>query len=297
MSALLGAGPAATARFMEQARSASIRLDLIWCVADAGGRYRLAVLVVPGVGRTAMLVASHARLPEDVGLLGRAVATACDRCRDEADLAQALVDPALTQDIASFEAGGLRRIAMLEYLERGLPRAGVLPSPEVPDGWSIEPVASREILDGPDPALLGATRRHELIGLLESTYIGTMDCPGLAGMRATADVLDGHYGSGSRRRFWFIAREAGAARGICLLNASPDASSAELAYFGVAPSARGRGISRALLAAGLHACSTARIGTVTLAVDSRNIPAKTLYEDNGFRRTISRVALVKPLKP
>jgi ribosomal protein S18 acetylase RimI-like enzyme len=296
MSALLGAGPAAAARFVQQAKSAAIRLDLIWCVADPSGRYRLAVLAVPSVGRTAMLVASHARTSEDVENLGRAVAVAAEGCRSEADLAQALVDPALPLDVASFEAGGLRRMATLDYLERALPRSGTLSLPEVPAGWTIEPAAPRESLDGSDPAALGPSRRAELIALLESTYVDTMDCPGLAGMRATSDVLDGHFGSGARRRHWFIARENGAARGVCLLNTSPDGTSAELAYFGVAPSARGRGIARVLLAAGLHACSAARIATVTLAVDSRNTPAKMLYETHGFRKTISRIALVKPLR-
>jgi ribosomal protein S18 acetylase RimI-like enzyme len=302
MSALLGAGPAAAARFVQQAKSAAIRLDLIWCVADASGRYRFAVLAVPSVGRTAMLVASHARDAAESATLGRAVAAACEGTRAEADLAQALVDPALAVDIASFEAGGLRRMATLEYLERALPRSGPLPPPAVPPGWSIEPIAPRDILDGADPHALGAECRQELVALLESTYVDTMDCPGLAGMRATADVLDGHFGSGARRRHWFIAREgeqgarASNAGGLCLLNASPDGTSAELAYFGVAPSARGRGIARALLAVGLHACSNARISTVTLAVDARNLAAKRLYDAHGFRKTISRVALVKPLR-
>lgn len=296
MSALLGAGPAAAARFAQQAKSASIRLDLIWCLADQAGRYRMAVLAVPSPGRTAMLVASHARNPDDVANLGRAVSVAAEGCRADADLAQALVDPALPLDVASFEAGGLRRMATLDYLERGLPRSGTLAPPEAPAGWTIEPAAPRDLLDGGDPAALGATRRAELIALLESTYVDTMDCPGLAGMRATSDVLDGHFGSGARRRHWLVAREDGAARGVCLLNTSPDGTSAELAYFGVAPSARGRGIARVLLAFGLHACSAARTASVSLAVDSRNTPAKLLYETHGFRKTISRVALVKPLR-
>jgi ribosomal protein S18 acetylase RimI-like enzyme len=295
MSALLGAGPAAATRFVQQAKGASIRLDLMWCVADAARRYRLAVLAVPSPGRTAMLVASHARNAEEVSNLGRAVSAAADGCADESDLAQALVDPTLELDIESFEAGGMRRMAVLDYLERGLPRSGTLPMPVIPDGWTIEPVAPRALLDGDDPSLLGATCRSELIALLESTYIDTMDCPGLAGMRATRDVLDGHFGSGARRRNWLIARERGVARGVCLLNTTPEGTSAELVYFGVATAARGRGVAAAILGAGLHACSAARVPTVTLAVDSRNEPAKKLYEKHGFRKTISRVALVKPL--
>lgn len=295
MSALLGAGPTEAARFVQRAKGSSIRLDLMWCVTDAAGRYRLAVLAVPSMGRASMLLSSHARNDEEIASLGRAIAAAAEGCRDESDIAQALVDPAFELDVRAFEAGGLRRMAVLDYLERQLPRSGTLPAPELPDGWTIVPAAPRSVLDGDDPALLGPECRRELIALLESTYIDTQDCPGLAGMRATGDVLDGHFGSGARRRNWLVAREHGVARGVCMLNTTADGSAAELVYFGLSPHARGKGLGRTMLAAGLHACSRDRAPSVSLAVDTRNAAAKKLYEESGFRKTASRVALVKRL--
>jgi len=295
MSALLGAGPAAASRFAEQAVAASIRLDLVWCVQDQLGRYRLAVLAVPSVGRTAMLIASHARSLDDVANLTPAISAAAEGVADVADIAQALVDPSHLLDVAAFERGGLRRIAVLDYLERQLPRTGTLNLPVVPPQWTIEPLASRAQLDGSDPHALGGATRAELVALLDETYVGTRDCPGLAGMRRTSDVLDGHFGSGARRRHWLIARRDGKACGLCLLNGSPDGRSAELAYFGIAHFARGNGLGTLLLARGLHACSADRMSTVTLALDAENEPARALYDAAGFRKTISRVALVKPL--
>lgn len=295
LSALLGAGPAAAARFARQAESAKVAIDRIWCVADELGRYRMAVLAVPTLGRTAMLLATHARNSGEAALLGRAVAAASEGCADAADISQALIEPTKPFDIEAFEAGGLKRLATLDYLERPLPRSGVLDAPTPPQGWTIESAADAAALRGDDPHALGNAARDELAAVLEASYQETRDCPGLAGLRRTRDVLDGHFGVGQRLRFWLIARESGAARGVCLMNCSPDGATAELVYLGLAPAARGRGIARVLLAAGLRACSIARVGTVSLAVDSLNEPAKKLYESSGFRRTSSRVALVRSL--
>ncbi len=293
MGALLGAGPAAARRFIDQAERASIRLDYLWCLADPDGRYRMAVLSVPSLGRTAMLIASRARTSRDVPELARLIRAAADGSESESDLAQGLIDPTHPLDILAYEMAGLERMALLEYLERALPRAGTLPQPEIPAGWSIEPAAPRTILDGDDASRLPAEARATLVAILEATYTDTLDCPGLAGLRATSDVLDGHFGVGARRRHWLLLRRNGSACGVCLLNDSPDGTSSELAYFGLAPAVRGLGLARILLAAALHEVSAARVGTVTLAVDARNAPAKRLYASNGFKQTTSRVALVR----
>jgi ribosomal protein S18 acetylase RimI-like enzyme len=293
MGALLAAGPSAARRFIDQAVRASIRLDYLWCLADRDGRYRMAVLSVPSLGRTAMLIASRARTSKDVPELARLIRAAADGSESESDLAQGLLDPTHSLDILAYEMAGLERMALLEYLERALPRAGTLARPEIPAGWSIEAAAPRTILSGDDASRLPAEARATLTAVLESTYVDTLDCPGLAGLRATSDVLDGHFGVGARRRHWLILRRNGAACGVCLLNDSPDGTSSELAYFGLAPAVRGLGLARILLAAALHEVSAARVGAITLAVDARNAPAKRLYASNGFRQTTSRVALVR----
>lgn len=296
LSALLAAGPAAAARFARQAESSRIALDRIWCLADEFGRYRMAVLAVPTLGRTAMLLASHAHNHDEAAALGRAISAAAEGCADACDIAQALVEPTRPRDVEAFEAGGLVRLAELDYLERNLPRAGALAPPEVPAGWTIEPVAEPARLAGADPSVLGAPTREMLVGLLESSYRETRDCPGLAGMRRTQDVLDGHFGPGARPRMWFVARESGVPRGVCLVNGAPDAASAELVYLGLSPEARGKGVARALLGSALHACSVSRIGLISLAVDALNEPARRLYLSNGFRRVSSRIALVRRLR-
>ena len=342
MSALLGAGPAAAKRFVDQAHTSRVVLDHLWCLTDSHGRYRAAVLAVPSPGRASMLLATRARDEEDARQFGPLIAAAAVGSAPFADIAQALVEPTRVHDIAAYQYGGLARMADLEYLERSLPRAGILEPSPVPPGWSVESVAlpaelARETPDGITPAM-----RAELIAVLERSYLDTLDCPGLAGMRATSDVLVGHFGTGARTRHWLVARQidptAGSAlgqaatpaaarreprrdghgadehirvhgeddaasraslcvrsnvHGVCLMNVTPDGSDAELVYLGLAPEARGKGIGQALLAHGLHACSRSRCASVSLAVDTRNVFARRLYERNGFRRVSTRVALVR----
>lgn len=296
LSALLAAGPAASARFARQAETARISLDRIWCLADDLGRYRMAVLAVPSLGRTAMLLASHVRSESEARELARAVEAAALGCADTSDIAQALVEPARPLDILAYTHGGLRQLATLDYLERNLPRAGVLEATPPPSGWTIGLAADPAALAMSDPHAMGETVRAEIMGVLDESYKDTRDCPGLAGLRRTSDVLDGHFGLGERPRLWLVARLDGVAHGVCLINGSPDAANAELVYLGLARTARGHGVARALLAEGLRLCSAARIGVITLAVDSLNEPARRLYASFGFRKTTSRVALVRALR-
>lgn len=297
MSALLGAGPSAAARFVRQAATAGVALDHIWCLADERDRYRAAVLSVASPGRAAMLLATHPRDRQECDRIGTLVEAAALGSAAFADIAQALVDPSRTLEVQAFERGGLRRIATLDYLERNLPRAGALEAPPPPGGWSIEPIASAEILGGSDPRGIPASVRAEVCSVLDRSYVDTLDCPGLAGMRGTQDVLDGHFGVGARTRHWLAAREGGAMHGVCLLNVAPDGSNAELVYLGLAPEARGRGVAASLLAHGMRACSRSFCSSVTLAVDARNSHACRLYDAHGFRRVSSRVALVRRTRP
>lgn len=301
LGALLASGPSAAARFARQAASAGIRLDFMWCAAEPSGRYRLAVLAVPSVGRTAMILATRARTSTDVPPLAAAISAALEALRPEADLAQSLLEPERTLDIEACERGGMSRIATLDYLERALPRTGVPAAEAGPAGWTIEPAAADDALRAHDAAALPASVHQELARVLEASYIDTLDCPGLAGMRATDDVLDGHFSLGARRRIWLVARREGRALGTVLVNGpvehsgAPAGDGAELVYLGLAPEARGKGVARALLSAAIRECAAARLRTLSLAVDARNGPARALYASFGFTRTSSRAALVRRL--
>jgi ribosomal protein S18 acetylase RimI-like enzyme len=298
MGALLAAGPAAAARFTHSAEVARVSLEYIWCVSDESGRYRQTVLAVPSPGRAVMLIATHPDNDAAVASLAPAIRAACKGVAEVADVAQALVEPTRPLDAAAFEAGGLQRIATLDYLERPLVRSSLIDAPLPPSGWTIGPAASELVLAGSDANALGESTRADIVSVLEQSYQGTRDCPGLAGMRRTTDVLDGHFGVSARARHWLIARdENNSARGVCLLNVTADGAGAELVYLGVAPLARGTGLARVLLAQGMHACANARCRSVTLALDTLNAPARKLYETSGFHRTLSRIALVARLTP
>ncbi|MDI9404291.1 MAG: GNAT family N-acetyltransferase [Limnohabitans sp.] len=300
IGALLGAGPAACERFVRQAAHARVRLDFGWAIVDATGRYRMAVFAIPSPGRAVMLLATHPRDAIEAERLGKAIDQAAVGSREIADIAQALLDPAHAYDPSAFQAGGLVAIATLDYLERSLPRAGVLPKPAPLEGWAIESAASPEALGYDDPSRLPPATVAEIVRVLESSYIATQDCPGLAGLRKTEDVLVGHFGTGARPRFWLLARDLHDpqrhARGVALVHVSHDGATAELVYLGLAPEARGKGLARAMLLHGLSLASAARCTSMQLAVDAKNHAARKLYDALGFRKTSARLALVRGLR-
>lgn len=74
-----------------------------------------------------------------------------------------------------------------------------------------------------------------------------------------------------------------AAAAVVLLAEMPDRDAWEVAYLGLTPDARGRGLGLAALE---HARSLAapHVRCLELAVDRRNAPAVRLYRAAGFRR-------------
>ena len=194
-----------------------------------------------------------------------------------------MIDPSDELEEAMFVAGGFRRLAQLDYLERPVPRFGTIPSPELPADVRIAPWDGNE---------------DELVKLLERTYEDTLDCPGLAGLRRTTDILAGHLASGTREpNWWHVLRLDGVPSGVLLFNRGSDRHSVELVYLGLARVARGRGLGKTLLTFGLAALDGDAARMVVLAVDRANQPAVRLYRRAGFRHSVRRTAMVRPLKP
>jgi mycothiol synthase len=115
------------------------------------------------------------------------------------------------------------------------------------------------------------------------TYVGTLDCPEVNGIRNIDEVIDGHRAQGvfDPARWWLV-REGEKAVGVLLMTEMPESGDWELAYMGVASEARRRGFGREIL---LHALCEARAAdapAVTLSVDARNRPAWDLYRSLGF---------------
>ncbi|HWE39461.1 MAG TPA: GNAT family N-acetyltransferase [Isosphaeraceae bacterium] len=184
-------------------------------------------------------------------------------------VAQALLDrSAPARAAADLERGGLRRITSLTYL--GRPTSTPLDvAPTVPPWrWTT----------------FGTDSVAEFRAVLQATYAGSLDMPELSGVRTLDDVLAGHRAAG---RFvagrWRLGRldDDPSAAAILLLSEFPDRPAWEVAYLGLTPAARGRGLGRAALAAALD-LARPHVPRLELAVDDRNHPAGRLYRSCGF---------------
>jgi ribosomal protein S18 acetylase RimI-like enzyme len=153
--------------------------------------------------------------------------------------------------------------------------------PGLPQGISLEPV----------------TEDAELMRVLRATYEQTLDCPGLAELRRDEDILDGHRrGQPHDPDLWTLMRRDGQAIGAALLQPSIDGERIELAYLGLAKSARGKGLGAILLDAALQRAASRPQRLISLAVDERNDPALRLYRSRGFRTTVRRRAFARTLR-
>jgi ribosomal protein S18 acetylase RimI-like enzyme len=70
--------------------------------------------------------------------------------------------------------------------------------------------------------------------------------------------------------------------GVLLLAEHPERDTWEVAYLGVVPEARRRGLGRAILHEGLALAKSSKRGTIEIAVDAGNSPAVGLYRVLGF---------------
>ena len=184
-------------------------------------------------------------------------------------VAQSLIDRGSPRSArVDLARGGMPRITHLSYMAR--PTAAHLPiSPTVPRfRW----------------ACYGPETDPEFRRVLASTYVGSLDMPELEGVRSLDDVIAGHRAAGrfdpSRWRLGHLPEDPDSAA-IVLLTAQPERGSWEVAYLGLTPRARGRGLGRMAL---IQALDLARphVARLELAVDSRNKPAFKLYRRAGF---------------
>lgn len=246
------------------------------------GRLEAVALLVPQAGRTAMAFISPPVYQAQVPAMAALLDEACRRAPiARATLAQALVPPhaSMTSDV--FRAARFVPLATLRYMEMTAPRRAA--QPPVPAGVTLEPW--RDELRG------------DFLRAMDESYIQTLDCPGLQGMRRTDDVLAGHMSAGSfDPRMWTLLRVEAAPAGVLMLNPIPGVSGVELVYLGLGFAWRGRGLGRFLLRHALWQCAQRSQRTVMLAVDEANAPAVRLYEQTGFRGDIRKLALIRDFR-
>jgi ribosomal protein S18 acetylase RimI-like enzyme len=309
----------AAKRLVASAPEHGIDLSLIWgTVEPRQGRkmakVRQACMAVLGAGRTAMLFISEPAPGGDFGDPARAlterVATINAACAhlgrelgNRVAIAQALPDPAESWSVESLTAAGFTKVGDLSYLRREagpLPRAqgarGArtrIPLSSIETGATIEPGLTVSRASDLDEAIVDRI----LLEALDRSYIDTLDCPELCGLRETRDVLASHRDTGEfDPRTWWVLFFKGAPHGCALFSDCPELRCAELVYLGLSPQLRGRGLGRLMLCKGLEELQHRHpLWSMTLAVDHRNTPALRLYASLGFAAFGERVAMVRPI--
>ncbi len=136
--------------------------------------------------------------------------------------------------------------------------------------------------------------RPRLAAVIEQTYEGTQDCPGIGGQRPMEEVLEGYRSTGVfRPESWLLVREGARDVGVLLLAEHPSANHWELLYMGLIRAARGRQLGCAVVR---HAQSLAQASgaeRLVLAVDAENFPAIKMYNETGFVAWDQRTVFVR----
>jgi ribosomal protein S18 acetylase RimI-like enzyme len=268
--------------FLSFAMQRKIDLSEIW-IALMGNRIAWALLPISSPGRT-MLLFTPNRLPRATPI--HAVRQLTDRVCEhwklhDMHLAQFLLDPA-EKEIQRLYAGcGFETLAELLYLSRTV--RGEVPAVSLPDGFTLTTYSR--------PA-------HEAFAsTIQQSYEGSLDCPALNGKRHIDDVIAGHKAAGAfEPSLWYLLSEQGAARGVLILSPSNYTDAIELVYLGLVPAGRRRGLGDVLMRLALEAVTLQHRTELSLAVDSRNLPAMRLYYRHGLKRVGSRLAMVRDLR-
>lgn len=184
----------------------------------------------------------------------------------EIKMAQALVAPADRDDIARLSAAGFTRLAELEYLVSGRAASRSGP-PTLP--LELEPYQAAD--------------RARMEAIVDRTYVGSLDCAGLNGLRTGSQLLDEYQSTAAHLPgHWFFATSQGTDVGCLLLADHPALDQFELVYVALVPEVRGRGWGAALVRYAQWFAATVGRQRMVLAVDSANRPAVAMYEALGM---------------
>jgi ribosomal protein S18 acetylase RimI-like enzyme len=287
LAIILGTGgkPASAAHVDEFVQASVYRkIDpaRMW-VAVAGGHVVWAALPLVSPGRTMLLLSSA---PTDAAIFhpaARLVDHLCDHfSREDVHLAQVLIEPEHMDARHFYGQRGFKEIAELIYLQGHVPR-------------NAEP----PVFAPPLRLLPYAPQSHlRFVEAISKSYRQSLDCPALSGLRDMDDVVAGHQATGDfDPNLWQLLMENEDPLGVLLLSRIPQTDAMELVYLGLAPQGRGRGLGHLLMRRAIHLVLADGRRRLSLAVDSRNVPALKLYLQMGMQRITARVAMIRDLRP
>jgi mycothiol synthase len=191
------------------------------------------------------------------------------RCADRRGrrFVQIMVEPDRVERMQPIlEAAGLSHLALLQYMQR----SAYDPAP-------IQAVEQTNWLT------LVEADEDSFARVIQRTYIDSLDCPGLTGIRTMAEAIESHRGSGEfDPRGWYLLEHRGEPAGVLITARTPFRPNLEVVYVGLVPAARGKGLGRICLHRAIQRARDLALAAVTLAVDAANRPACRLYEAMGF---------------
>lgn len=282
---------AAVDHFLQFADEQGLDLSALWVAADGGptGRMLGSVLLVPNRGATAMLFVGQATGWGDTSAVVDLIKACCDGPgRSPARVVQSLIDPGQVVEGQVLERAGLTKLAKLIYMQRSIePGEHRMPRPTALGGCE-----SPRIETYSEPAHADFARA------IEASYVDTLDCPGLVGLRQTDQIIAGHRATGrfdpANWLVYFDPQDEPIA--VLLLAEVAQGGAHELVYLGVSPAYRGKGVGGVLVNYAISESARQGGGRLYLAVDDRNDPAVRLYTSLGFRASTRKLAYVLPMR-
>jgi ribosomal protein S18 acetylase RimI-like enzyme len=138
--------------------------------------------------------------------------------------------------------------------------------------------------------------RARMADVVERSYVDTLDCPALNGLRTGLEMLDEYEVAGScGAKLWRFIVHDGRDVGCLILAEHAEQDQVELVYMGLVPEARGRGWGAIVAGESLRIGASLGRARVVLAVDGANRPAVKAYEQVGFLPWEQRSAFIKSL--
>jgi GNAT superfamily N-acetyltransferase len=263
---------------LASASRGEVKLDLLFG-AFCGDQLVGAALAVESPGRAALVF-----IPQefDGDLERRATVDALSALQPAAwerglKLLEALTEPSSPYAAEMLPSSGFRHLTQLLYLRRTLENwDDTLNFGQNLDWVTYEPE-------------IQSTFEHALT----LSYVQSLDCPEITGLRSTAEVLAGHRTEGSfDPALWSVAFYDGEPAGILLMSEIHGGRLLEIVYMGVAQTARGTGVANALLSRAVCTARARNASALALAVDVRNTPARRLYDRWRFRLVAAREAWI-----
>jgi len=179
-------------------------------------------------------------------------------------------------------ASGLRYLTRLLYLRRPADAPNLAHDPRADFQW----------------VTFAEDRAELFIQAIQCSYVQSLDCPELTGLRPMSDVLAGHRAAGPfDPSLWSVALVDAQPVAVLLLSRLARQETVEIVYMGVAQVARGTGVANALMHRAVEAAGAVGAKSLALAVDQRNTPARKLYARFGFTPFAARDAWIVTSPP